>query len=361
MATIKSLRRTSWRSINIGYIIIVLLLLWVSSWWLRTQPLQWPGTITINKWDNPASIARTLWRLDATKFKMYIRSLPWALKPLEVWTYVLSGSLSVSAFVSLINAGPTTQYTRVTILEWWSIYDIDSSLASKWYIETGAYIAMSTNPTLIQQFSQRFEFLNQIGIKPVRLEGFLYPDTYMIDMSKDLLDQLFTLQLKTFNQKIREPYLRDGSRSLWQRLRMDGFDRVELNPYQVLTLATVVEKEERNPDNKPTVAWIFLNRLQQGMRLDADITLCYGLHQPYEQCPPSFIARGIYDASNLYNTRQLAWIPPTPIANPSYKSIDAVINYKKTNNIFYLHSPRGQIYYGETLQEHNRNKELYLR
>jgi len=59
----------------------------------------------------------------------------------------------------------------------------------------------------------------------------------------------------------------------------------------MLILASVVEKEERNTKNKPTVAGIFFNRLANGMRLDADITLCYGLHEPYETCTPALISR----------------------------------------------------------------------
>jgi UPF0755 protein len=70
-------------------------------------------------------------------------------------------------------------------------------------------------------------------------------------------------------------------------------------------LASVVEKEERNTKNKPTVAGIFINRLANGMRLDADITLCYGLHEAYETCIPSMIARKVSDKTNIYNTRQV--------------------------------------------------------
>jgi UPF0755 protein len=73
------------------------------------------------------------------------------------------------------------------------------------------------------------------------------------------------------------------------------------------------------------------------MRLDADITLCYGLKEPYETCTPSVIVKKISDKSNIYNTRQNYGLPPQPIANPSVESIVAVLNFQKTDYLYYLH------------------------
>jgi cell division protein YceG involved in septum cleavage len=73
-------------------------------------------------------------------------------------------------------------------------------------------------------------------------------------MSKPALEQIMRLQLDNFLEKIWTPYLELGSATLSQRLNTDGYAKVSLNPYQILTLSTVIEKEERNPDNKPTVA-----------------------------------------------------------------------------------------------------------
>jgi len=105
---------------------------------------------------------------------------------------------------------------------------------------------------------------------------------------------LVYLQLENFKNKVWNIYSGEvllSSKITW---------------YDTLILASVVEKEERNTKNKPTVAGIFFNRLANGMRLDADITLCYGLHEPYETCTPSMIAKKIYDKDNIYNTRQVA-------------------------------------------------------
>ena len=96
------------------------------------------------------------------------------------------------------------------------------------------------------------------------------------------------------------------------------------------------------------------------MRIDADITLCYGLKKWYEICTPTLIARSISDDNNIYNTRRKSWLTPTPIANPSLETISSVLNYKKSDNIFYLHDKNWKIWVAETLEWHNINKNNYL-
>jgi UPF0755 protein len=72
-----------------------------------------------------------------------------------------------------------------------------------------------------------------------------------------------------------------------------------------MRLASVIENEEKANVNKPIIAGIFLNRIQAGMRLDADVTLCYGKAVTYDQCTPAFIVQNLYEKSNPYNTRQV--------------------------------------------------------
>jgi cell division protein YceG involved in septum cleavage len=73
------------------------------------------------------------------------------------------------------------------------------------------------------------------------------------------------------------------------------------------------------------------------MRIDADITLCYGLAQSYKSCTPSFIAKNISDTNNVFNTRQKTGLTPMPIANPSVTSIKAVLMFEPSDYLFYLH------------------------
>ena len=180
------------------------------------------------------------------------------------------------------------------------------------------------------------------------LEGYLYPDTYFLDPNSSIPEQLIKSQLKNFNQKVWIP--------LGDQLQSFGYG---FDSYQLLTLASIIENEEKLAGNKPIIAGIFLNRLEKGMRLDADVTLCYGLKIPYDQCRSQILAN-LSDASNLYNTRQNYGLPPTPISSPSVETISATLDFKKTGALYYLHDASGKIHYGTTLEEHNENKKNYL-
>lgn len=228
-------------------------------------------------------------------------------------------------------------------------------MADRELIQQGEYINYVTNNTVINSLQSQYEFLQEAGSLST-LEGFLYPDTYHIDSYDDVIGQLVHLQLQTFQQKLRNNI---DEKAIITQIQSD-YPNVSLDRYDLLTLASIIQKEERNPINQPTIAGIFLNRLQAGMRLDADITLCYYFRQPYASCTPSVIARSVSDTTNPFNTRQRQGLPFQPIANIPYNSIQALDKYRKTDFLYYLHDASGNIHYGTTLQEHNTNKSRYL-
>lgn len=311
--------------------------------------------IMIEKWDTFSKFTKDLGFIQNTLLKLYIKKNDIDLSKIEMWNYNFSWSYSSSGFVQVALNWPVQSYQKYTVLEWWSIFDIDYDLSRKWFIKEGEYIAYVSDASNIAAAKQKYWFLPQIELK--NLEWFLYPDTYNIDVSKDFLQQLLTLQLQNFDTRVRKEYM-DQIQNFCSKLTADWFD--SLDWYKTLILSTVVEKEERNNNNKPTIAWLFLNRLDNHMRIDADITLCYWLDKPYETCTPAIIAENVSDKNNPYNTRQVGWLPPRPIANPSVATIKSVLNYQKNEYLFYLHGSNWEIHFSETLQWHGQNKRLYL-
>lgn len=252
------------------------------------------------------------------------------------------------------------QTLRLTLLEWWSSYDIDVKLTTLGVTQAWEFHRAISDPSIINEYAQQFQFLQkQYSTILPSLEWYLYPDTYFIDLTKDIVRQIIQLQLKAYQDKVREPY---GSQMLWfsTTLKGDGFT-FDLTPYSLMKLASVIENEEKSNANKPSIAGIFLNRIQQGMRLDADVTVCYGKGVSYEQCTPAYIVQNLKDSANGYNTRVEKWLPPTPISNPSVATIKALLEYKKSGDIFYLHDASGQIYTAATNDQHNANKARYLK
>lgn len=276
---------------------------------------------------------------------------PWSL---AIGTYgTLSGSLSIGDFYTWLAAGPSTMYEKVTVLEGWSIYDTDELLVDKWRIRPGEYISYVTDPAVIRDLRTQYSFLD-IGPNGLSsLEWFLYPDTYYIDLDDPLLPQLVTLQMNAFSERI---WLVMGNNILEWVARND----VWVSSYELLTMASVVLKEERNASYQSLVAGVFHNRLEANMRLDADITLCYGLAIPYESCAPRTIVEHLDDASNPYNTRAVAWLPPTPISSLTPAVVRAVIDVDFHDYMYYLHDPQGVIHPAVTYQKHLDNKKQYL-
>lgn len=319
--------------------------------------------VLIEQWNTVSTFLQPLSKINELRVKRYLRQHAKELGVLQLWSYSFSGAYTPSSFVDAIAKWPSKSYIKVTVLEGRSIYDIDDVLTKKWLISSHEYISAVSDASIIQKFAQKYTFVqNFMTSKPkqssLTLEGLLYPDTYHVNPNQSIVDQLISLQLAAFRDKVAVPYS-SQIESFSDILRWQWYS-FSLGFYNIIALASIIEKEERSNVNKPTIASLFLNRIEGGMRLDADITLCYGLQQWYENCTPDLIARSVADSTNLYNTRTHTGITPTPISNPSQATIKALLFFEKTDYLFYLHDSAGHIWYAKDLQWHNINKSKYL-
>lgn len=333
----------------------------VSKWWLFDTSIDLNERIVFDK-------GHTIQHLYTTLTPAQVRAMRWhlywnkdSLEPIQMGSYIFSGHYTPDMIVQQLNEGPVRVSERVTILEWRSIYDIDRYLVSKGYAVSGDYIAYVSDSSNIQMIAKKYPFVQSfLDSKPesrfqdISLEGLLYPDTYNINPNQAVIE-LVSLQLKAFQEKVAKPY--QSQIDAFSSSLQEKWFSFSLWWYNIVTLASIIEKEERNNTNKPIIAGIFLNRIQSDMRIDADITLCYGLKTGYESCTPSLIVKSIADANNVYNTRVHKGLTPTPIANPSATTFKALLNFTSTNYYYYLHGSDGSIHYGATLDEHNSNKK----
>ena len=157
--------------------------------------------------------------------------------------------------------------------------------------------------------------------KPRTLEGFLFPATYEF-LPKTTTRQLVNKQLVAFNRA-------------WEKVDFEYAESKKLTPYDVLIIASMVEKETLAPDERPLVAAVIYNRLKAGMTLGIDATLRYGLNIPATES----IRQSHLDSDNPYNTRKLPGLPPTPIANPGLASIQAAAHPAKVDYLFFARKP----------------------
>ena len=165
------------------------------------------------------------------------------------------------------------------------------------------------------------------------LEGYLYPDTYLISRdldARELVDLMVRRFWKVFNDLIR------------------GQKR-DMSLREIVTLASIVEKETGLAEERPVIASVFLNRLKKRMRLESDPTVIYGLKNF-----DGNLKRKDLRTPNPYNTYTNHGLPPGPIANPGRESLMAVINPAETDYLYFVSRNDGSHCFSTTLKEHNR-------
>ncbi len=344
-----------------GRIIAYVVIAWIIFSSLFGGKVEIDQTIRLEEGETISKIYDHIGWIDRVKMKRFFAKHDEDVASIQPWAYAFSWSYKFDEVLDVFLAWPQVIYEHITLLEGWSSYDVDAELVEKELATAGEYRSFITDPAIINRYAQRFTFLAQAVEERgsiTTLEGYLYPDTYYVDLSKDIVDQLVFLQLQNFQTKIREPYGEDLI-SLRDRLQVIEYD-FSLSTYGAVILASIIEKEERSNSQRPAIAWVFYNRLQDSMKIDADISLCYGLEQPYSACTPEVIVENLQDSSNLYNTRAVQWLPPTPIGNPTVGSITALLEAEKWPYYYYLHDSEGELHLGSNISEHNNNKSKYL-
>lgn len=172
-------------------------------------------------------------------------------------------------------------------------------------------------------------------------EGYLFPDTYSFPKEANI-----DLILSTMKNNFEKKYdgISPGANSF-------------LPQAEIVTIASLVEREAKYDDDRPLVASVILNRLNAGMALQIDATVEYALG--YQKDEKNWWKRDLtandIKLSSPYNTYENAGLPPTPISNPGVDAISAVINAPQTNYLYYISDKTGHNHYAKTLAEHNAN------
>lgn len=186
-------------------------------------------------------------------------------------------------------------------------------------------------------------FLDSLGVTPLSLFTIMIPNTY---------EFYWTTTPRSFFKRMKEE-----SEIFWSNDRDKKLQDLMLNRHQVITLASIIEKETNMNDEKARVAGVYLNRLKQGWLLEADPTLVYA-HGNFE------IKRvlNIYkEIDSPYNTYKYTGLPPGPICLPSVSSIDAVLNHENHKYMFFCAKEdfSGYHAFAETIEQHNMNAWKY--
>jgi UPF0755 protein len=243
---------------------------------------------------------------------------------LQAGEYLFTPGQTPYQILCTLAAGATVRWS-VTIPEGASIYQLADILAQGGWGERDLFLKLVRDP----------EILALHGVRAVSLEGYLFPDTYQLVRGQNPREiiGLMVERGKQVRQELGD--LRNNA--------------LGLSLHEVLTLASIVEKETAAPEERPLIAQVFLNRLRQNMRLQTDPTVIYGLTDF-----DGNLTRKNLETPTPYNTYQINGLPPGPIANPGRASIVAVLHPASESYLYFVSKNDGTHYFSRDLAEHNR-------
>ncbi len=252
--------------------------------------------------------------------------------------YEIAPGSSYQQIARQISLGPKREEITMQFIEGQTLDDWQSKLIMAGVSATSVADLVGdtrVGKSFAKGLEEQFPFLQDLP-EGTSLEGYLFPNTYRV--WKDQLP--LGIALKQLNEFERQT---------------DGFAESAASQgrtlHEVVTLASIVEKEGRNPEERRNIARIFLNRLEIGMRLQSDATVNYvtGANNPRPTLKE-------LEIQSPYNTYRNAGLPPGPICNPGKDALDAALNPADNNYYFYLHDEEGNIYYARNSEEHILNR-----
>lgn len=277
---------------------------------------------------------------DTVKFKLYAQFKN-AATHIQAGTFLLSPAWTPKTILSELTTGSGILY-KLTIREglpWWETARI---------LEEQGYCKASDFKEVIHDK----EFLLKKNIPFKNAEGYLYPSTYFLrkpkEMTKETAYTAVNRLIDTFYEKTKD--LMDNAQ----------YESIFHNPQklnELLTLASIIEKETKLIEERPIVAGVYTNRLKKNMILQADPTVIYGLGENYRG---QLLTKHLQDADNPYNTYQHAGLPPSPICSPSLSAIKAALEPQEHDYIFFVAKGIGASHvFSTNLQDHNKAVREY--
>lgn len=257
--------------------------------------------------------------------------------------YLLSPSMTTEQVVTILASGQVKPGNKVTIPEGWRAEQIADRLDQMDVAPRADFLTAVHQPLTVPG-------VDVLGSPPPNtLEGYLFPDTYVENnpvSGAAMAGQMVT----TFDKQVMSELL-------------SGAAGAPLSPAQVVTLASIVEREARAPEERPVIASVYMNRLKQNMPLQADPTVQYAVATRDGAAASSYqywkqdLSESDLQIDSPYNTYVHPGLPPGPICNPGEASLQAALRPAQTDYLYFVAKGDGTHLFAKTLAEHNANVE----
>ncbi|MBW2485235.1 MAG: endolytic transglycosylase MltG [Deltaproteobacteria bacterium] len=252
-------------------------------------------------------------------------------KKLKAGEYVFESGRRPLEVIERLKKGKVL-YRPVTIPEGTEMARIAEILAAAGWSDYDRFVDLVHDPEILADF----------GIHAANLEGYLFPDTYYLSRGQQTTIEIIRMMVNKHFQVFNE--LAKNSNDL----------PMSLTHHEMVTLASIVEKETGLEEERGLVGSVFLNRLAKGMRLQADPTVRYGLKK--NNGP---LSRDDLKNPSSYNTYKFPGLPPGPITNPGREAIKAVLFPVESDYLYFVAKDDKSHHFSRTLQEHNKAVSRY--
>ena len=277
--------------------------------------------------------------LDNAELLSWLLKLHPELNKVKAGTYSLNGVKTVEDLLKLLNSGKEAQF---------NVQFIEGNTFKNWrkHLENAPHLKQTLKDKSEQEIFQLLALpkVSEAIDEWMKIDGWLYPDTYNYTPNStdlELLQRAAERMEKALDKAWNE---RDKGLPLE-------------NPYEMLILASIVEKETGIAAERPQVASVFINRLKAKMKLQTDPTVIYGMGEDYN----GNIRKKDLETPTPYNTYVIDGLPPTPIAMPSEEALQAVAHPAQTEFYYFVADGTGGHKFSRNLNEHNKAVQEYLR
>ena len=259
---------------------------------------------------------------------------------LQANSYMFTRSMSLPEIMDAINTGDFNYISnnKFTIIEGATVPQAAESMAAELPFTSDEIIKKWSDKKYLKELIDEYWFLSDDILDDdilYPLEGYIYPETYFVTSESPTIEEVTTMILSKTDDELtaRKSRISASGRSV----------------HEFLTLASIVENESLFEKDRPVIAGVFINRLNKDMPLQSDITVLYALQEKRVD-----VTYADLEVDSEYNTYKHAGLPVGPVCAVPGHTMDDVLNYEKTDYLYFFATQDGKVIYSKTIEEHNK-------